>query len=121
LADGQQDPSPTWLHEGSAEFVGYSGVQDAGIDASSIRRDTIWVVTHDFAGIPLESSTGSAAYNEGFAAVEHLAAQHGMASLVTYWTEVGNGVAWETAFHDVFGETVQQFYIDFAAYRQTLS
>jgi hypothetical protein len=121
LAGGRQDPSPMWLHEGSAEFVGYSAVQDAGIAASSVHRDSVWAVQHDFASIPLESSSGSAAYNEGFVAVERLVALKGLDSLVAYWTEVGRGTAWDAAFQKVFGESVQQFDAEFAAYRKTVS
>lgn len=120
LMHGAQDPGPTWLREGSAEYVGYSAVLDAGIEASSVRRDTIWAVQHDFASVPLESSTGSAAYNEGFLATERLVALKGIGSLVAYWTAIGNGTPWETAFQTTFGMSTQQFYADFASYRQSV-
>ena len=62
-----------------------------------------------------------AAYDLGFYAVELLVKDAGsIHSFIDYWTKIGQGVAWPTAFQQVFGRSIDQFYSEFAAYRSTL-
>jgi hypothetical protein len=44
----------------------------------------------------------------------------GLAALANFWRAIGAGSTWQAAFQSAFGETVDQFYAEFAAYRATL-
>jgi hypothetical protein len=124
-SDGLFIDGPNWLREGSADFIGYSALTDARIDASSLRSNALYDTKVNYAGVTLESTASGqgngAAYSLGFFAVQLLVKDTGsMHSLVDYWTKIGQGTAWPTAFQLVFGRTIDQFYTEFAAYRQTL-
>jgi hypothetical protein len=60
---------------------------------------------------------GYAAYGVGFIAVEWLVQQRGAAAVLDFYREVGAGKSWQDAFAQVFGRSIDQFYVDFTAYR----
>ena len=53
-------------------------------------------------------------------AVERLVGEGGAANVLSYFEAIGRGQPWEAAFATVFGKSVETFYAEFAAYRQTL-
>jgi PKD repeat protein len=126
--DDMPTDGPVWLREGSAEFVGYSGVADSGIDASSYRGEMLSMAKGPYASVALQdtatqsaqSSVGYATYDLGFFATELLTKTNGMASLTAYWAKIGTGTPWRDAFQQAFGRTVDQFYTEFASYRASL-
>lgn len=124
-ADGLFIDGPTWLREGSAEFVGYSALQDASVDASFLVNNWHYDTRVNYAGVSLASTASgqgnNAAYSLGFFAVQLLVKDAGsMHSLIDYWTRIGQGTAWPAAFQQTFGRTPEQFYSEFETYRTTL-
>jgi PKD repeat protein len=127
-SDDMPADGPVWLREGSAEFVGYSGVADSGVDASSFRGEMLSMAKGQYATVALQdtatqsaqSSVGYATYDLGFFATELLTKTNGMASLTAYWAKIGAGTPWRDAFQQAFGRTVDQFYTEFASYRASL-
>lgn len=123
-ADGLFRDGPTWLREGSADFVAYSALVENGVDAAPLRSGPLRDLHNRYAATTLESTAAgqgnSAAYALGYLATELLVRNSGSGGLLAYWTKIGQGTAWPTAFQQAFGRTVEQFYGEFAAYRQTL-
>jgi hypothetical protein len=120
---------PTWLREGSADFVGFSAVADAGVAPwPALRADMIRLMKQQSPGVSLQAvatqggaaQNGYAAYSVGFTAVDYLAQQKGPASIVEFYRQVGQGKTWQAAFESVFGRSIDAFYAEFEQYRQTL-
>jgi hypothetical protein len=119
----------TWLREGSAEFIGFSAMADAGQGTFASYRDTMLseMKAHS-ASVPLSvledqrqsQTNGFSAYSVGFFAVERLVAQKGVAALLDYWRQIGTGKSWQDAFAAAFGRATEQFYTEFEQYRTTL-
>lgn len=123
--DGLFTDGPTWLREGSADFIGYTAVTEAGFDASGLRNNSLYQLRNRFGGVSLESTAAGqgngAAYSLGFFATQLLVQDTGsLHPLLDYWAKIGQGTDWPTAFQQAFGRTVEEFYAEFAAYRRTL-
>lgn len=119
----------TWMREGSAEFIGFSAMADAGQGTfASYRQMMLSEMKAQSASVPLnvlenqqQSQTyGYSAYSVGFFAVERLVALKGTGALLEYWKQIGGGKSWQDAFAAAFGQTTDQFSSDFQAYRQSL-
>jgi len=39
---------------------------------------------------------------------------------VDFWRAIGSGATWQVAFSSAFGRSIDSFYVEFEAYRQTL-
>lgn len=120
---------PQWLIEGSAEYSGYAAAGAAGLlDFATTRTGELGATaTTDDPLTQFDTRADvnaaphpGAIYTIGFTAVDLLVQRRGVVALAAYWRAIGSGSSWDVAFQTVFGETVQQFYADFAAYRLTL-
>jgi hypothetical protein len=115
---------PLWLIEGSARYF-ENAVVEGNLDAfrkSQVRR---WAALPSLAeleqGGGAKSKGGSGdAYTVGSVASDYLAAKYGQSRLQhDYWAALAT-TDWRSAFANVFGESVDDFYADFEAYRLTL-
>lgn len=112
---------PQWLVEGSAEYVAFRFLADSGrID---LDREIAWH-TEKAAEVEvgldaMQSREGyyaqSRASSSGMIAAHHLVESAGLASLGTFYDEMGQGKDWETAFEVTFGMTPAVFYEAFEA------
>jgi hypothetical protein len=116
-ASGDAPPGgPIWLVEGAAQFIAVRSIIEAGIlphaEAQSLMtrpsgplvpalRDLEAPESFDVINVP---------YDLAYAAVDLLTSLKGVAGLQEYWTDVGSGVAWQTAFERAFGLTALEFY-----------
>lgn len=123
-------PGPTWLGEGSAEYVAFRSMANDGLfNYNEARALLIWNLYFGTT-LPtlnlLESqqqwmSTRGPIYSEAALAVERLVATRGDASLNTYFQLLGQGVLWQEAFQQSFGITPYTFYQQFEQWRIKLS
>lgn len=117
---------PRWLIEGAAEYVAYRALAENNlIDFNSILARWTSVTRGISAPLAqLEAANGWTGVNGVYdltpLAVSRLIATAGEPALVAYWEAIGRGTAWQTAFQNAFGKTVDAFYADFAAYRASL-
>jgi hypothetical protein len=120
----QRPPTPVWLVEGSARYFEYMVEPQ---DASTFHR----VGVRRFAALPalpdLEQAGGGIgtggsgeAYTVGAVASDYLVNTYGRDALQhDFWAALSH-TDWRSAFTEVFGTTVDDFYSAFEAYRQTL-
>jgi hypothetical protein len=63
---------------------------------------------------------GGAAFPIMALAVDRLVGEGGVAKLLAYFTAIGRGDPWQSAFSSIFGKTIDEFYAEFDAYRRGL-
>lgn len=114
---------PIWLVEGMTESISYRAmVRDGLIDPAALERfERRWISGARY--VPLRELETSFAndtmpYNVSWLAVDRVLAPGAQASLRAYCERVGNGMSWQTAFAQSFGEGVDSFYSRFEAYRR---
>ena len=115
---------PFWLIEGSARF--FERVVKPG-ELEAFRRDYVrrWDASPALEALETSGQARSMggtgdAYTVGAVAMDYLAAKYGRERVQTqFWTALA-GTDWRSAFEGVFGTTVDTFYSEFGAYRQTL-
>lgn len=110
---------PIWLTEGSAMSVGERASRsDYEGYLSGLRN---FLTTVSFSLQAMESMSGFQSVGPGYAigevATDFLIRTRGLSSLATYYTRIGQGSDWQTAFIEAFGLTVNDFYAAFEAYR----
>lgn len=129
-------PGPAWIIEGSAELVGYLGVDAKGLLPLSTTRGCVVKEVTDFAkqqppGLPPLSAVESAQafqstigplYSLSLTAMDYLTAGTGagVLSLKTYTDAVAAGQAPTAAFQAAFNTSLSTFYAQFPTYYNTL-
>lgn len=115
---------PLWLGEGSAEFF-ENAVTPGDLEAfrrGQVRRwDALGALAslEDAGGARVIGGSG-AAYVVGSVASDYLITRYGRDLLQRdFWVAFGR-TDWRSAFQQVFGITVDDFYAEFEAYRSTL-
>jgi len=116
--------TPLWLIEGSAEFF-ENAVTD--VDLDNFRRNEVrrWAAlpaleTLEGSGGPRVIGGSGDAYAVGAVASDYLVVRYGRDLLQSgYWRALA-GTDWRSAFLQVFGVPVDEFYSDFGIYRSTL-
>ncbi len=116
---------PKWLFEGHAEWTAYQAVAMIGLLPIERARERWTATTKALAGTPLialevRAARPVGAYDIYSLAVDFLLRGREPASLSAYLEAIGRGTPWRDAFATTFGMTVEAFYAEFAAYRQTL-
>jgi hypothetical protein len=111
-----------WLSEGMAESLAYRSLVDAGLipaanmDVFTKRqlRSARYVTLRS-----LETSWPADAnpFAVGYLAVDRMLAANGTLALRTWCARVGRGEDWRTAFTGAFGQTPDDFYSAFEAFR----
>ena len=117
---------PTWLTEGTAEFLAYRALAEGNILPYSSARETFLesaeIVTQPLRDMEESSGFqgaggGGRAYRFIPLAMELLASHSGESSFLTYLTLRGPETAWQETFRTAFGMSVQEFYELFEAHR----
>ena len=121
--DGQH---PAWMRYGSAELHSNLSLLEAGLisDESARRERRRYVndanvnreaLANLEARGDFESQDGAHAH--GYLAAELLASRVGPDSLLRFFEKVQMGTSWKTIFHNVFGMSVDEFYVLFDTHR----
>lgn len=119
--DQHRPYGPTWLIEGSAEYFGYHVAHAAGRLSYAAKINEAkqglsgFLVTLAALEIPSAFHAEGRAYGIAFLAVDFLLRDHGLDGLIAYYKSIGNGASPDAAFQAAFGQTLQQFYVSFAA------
>lgn len=111
---------PTWMLEGTAEFVGYQSIIDGKIVGSEPPRQFALQGALSPSNAALqtyENTLPGSAYSMAYLAVGNLILGPGPESLRLFFEGLGSGADWEIAFQRAFGLPVQEFYGRFEAFR----
>jgi len=126
---------PQWLIEGSANFIGYSFLDKAGVGTYATGRqlELDWFsdqlkrlpysplrnVTRNFhSNYPTFNITSTdQPYGIGMVATEYIVASAGMESLLNIFRNIGQGQDFPTAFRNAAGLDLSDFYQKFEAIR----
>lgn len=128
LSNRRSANAPLWLLEGTARYIEYHlGGQHGYGNFNQLRRSEIArsrsldpLQTYETRGQATFRGGGGEAYNLGFVAADYLVNTKGQDALARIvWTELRTK-DWRGAFAGAFGESVDQFYADFEAYRRGL-
>lgn len=127
LSDQFPTPGPTWLSEGSAEYVAYQAVIKEGLTTNDeARAFHIGKAKSLQQALPtlqsLETDRAweqTPAYSLAYIAVELLVSDNVM-SLRTYLEAFAKKSDWRSAFKAAFGMSSDSFYQKFEEYRQSL-
>lgn len=122
----------TWVIEGSAELMGYHGIDAKNILSFNtaigcqVKEVADFATTHP-PGLPALSSvetqqafatTIGPLYAQSMLAMDQLTTSGGgLASLKTYADAIAGGTAWQTAFQSSFAMSTSAFYSQFPGYR----
>lgn len=114
---------PTWMGEGSAEFVGFSALveaniisrsfarRDQGLDRGALRYVDPLSSLETRAGWQESNSTKrQSTYSLGYAVVELLVSKTGVSSIGDFFSGLSKTNDWARLFEQVFGQSVQAFY-----------
>ncbi len=107
---------PTWLMEGSAQYLQYFNEGPQTLSGwrnwAQKQKQASTATLQSFEtrkGMDAEPN----AYDISALAVEKLANKAEITSLVKYWREIDNGRTWQRAFKDAFDTTPAEFYAAF--------
>lgn len=115
---GPNDHEYAWWVEGSATFVGWHTLIDAGLVTEADVLETM----HKWGGFDddLEllasyerSIRGDPEYALAYRAIADLVERSGEASLYTFCQQIGQGTNWHSAFESAYGVSVEDFYAVF--------
>ena len=110
---------PTWLVEGSAQYLMYHYEQKRGVSNFSGWLNHVQGFRTSFKGslASFETRSGMDANNDSYElsalAVHKLISKAGMPALKTFWQELGKDRKWKTAFKTAFGTTSDEFYASY--------
>lgn len=121
---------PVWLHEGSAEVVGYRVLGDRHLGYSTYpnlllteksRAKPVQTPLDQLLTVAQDRAAGGP-YPLYMVAVDHLVslAPDGLKSLAEYYRALAAGSPWAEAFATAFGLSVDAFSANFAVYRSHL-
>ncbi len=116
---------PLWFTEGTAEAVGFQAVSQLGVTdqagfyAMAAYSLTNFPVPETLADLAASDSLTADSYPLAYIAVQYLLGSKGMSvsALGNVYTELENGATFAQAFQTVFGESLDQFYTEFEAWR----
>jgi len=121
------DYGPEWLKEGSAEFMGNNTADN--INGCSYQNTLeFWIEDSGDKTFSLaEVDGGNFSAKVGFWSVAPLAVDHlvkispnGEKSLIDFYSEIGDGKRWREAFVSAFGISVEDYYVEFKAFQETI-
>ena len=126
LAGGvRTERGPRWLFEGARSYVTSTYLDVSGRESLETRRQrevasaqrTQWSLrdlAHPYA---FDGNESRAAQSVGYLAVQWLLERAGDPSLFEYYRLVSKSQGWEDAFEAAFGIAIDDFYVEFEAYR----
>ena len=119
---------PLWFDEGTAEALGYLAITQLGVvDQNDIYDLTLFQLTrYPVAGslaalTPFGSMTADS-YPLAYIAVQYLLGRSGMSvtTLAQVYEGIDRGSLFGSAFADVFGQSLDEFYVEFDQWRTGL-
>jgi hypothetical protein len=128
LSNQQSLKGPLWLREGTARYFEFRlGGEHGYGNFDQLRRSQIArtrtmdpLQTYETRGQATFRGGGGEAYDMGFLAADYLVNTKGLDAVAkVIWTEQRTK-DWRAAFATAFGESVDDFYAKFEAYRRTL-
>lgn len=119
---------PIWFDEGTAEALGYLAISQLGVvDQADIYDLTLFQLTRRPVGGSLAALTpyGSMtadSYPLAYIAVQYLLGRAGLSvsALAPVYDELNRGTTFASAFAQVFGQPLDDFYVDFDRWRTGL-
>lgn len=121
-------PVPLWFDEGTAEALGYLAISRLGVvDQDDIYALNQYLLTRypydgSLAGLQAYDSMDADSYPLAYIAVQYLLGRAGMSvsALTQVYQQLGSGQSFTTAFQTVFGQSANDFYVEFDAWRTGL-
>lgn len=121
-------PVPLWFDEGTAEALGYLAISRLGVvDQDDIYALNQYLLTRypyegSLAGLQAYGSMDADSYPLAYIAVQYLLGRAGMSvsALTQVYQALGNGQSFAAAFQSVFGQSLDDFYVDFDTWRTGL-
>ena len=117
-----------WLVEGTAEWAeGEHQVLDGRRTLGDLSRSRLSAIADDTPTLrSTERENARWEYDLGWLATEHLVADAGADSWVEFWRRIASidsvsGPDWRSAFLDIFGASVEDFYADFGAWQHAVA
>lgn len=119
---------PVWILEGTAEYVSSKLADSHGFGSYTGARQRAIRVARTSPSLEMYEtweSTNSAPqgsiYSVGLLAAEFIETKYGGDDTkYSYWRALAKHPDWRTAFSDAFGVSIDDFYGEFAAHRQTI-
>lgn len=119
---------PLWFDEGTAEALGYLAITRLGVvDQSDIYALNQYLLTRypydgSLAGLQAYDSMNADSYPLAYIAVQYLLGRGGLSvsALTQVYEGIGSGQSFAAAFQTVFGQSPDDFYVEFDAWRTGL-
>ena len=115
---------PTWMTEGTAEFLAFKAMDAAGVFDYERERDSTnrWGFVERGKNVAeplkdMETSHKGVDYTYFLLAAELLAHHAGESTLINYFASIQLGTTWQQAFQTTFGMAVEEFYVLFEEHR----
>ena len=122
---------PTWMTEGTAEFLAFKAMDAAGVLSYDKERNSpeprslVWRAKNVVKPISeMETFQGFSdtvrpglGYPYALLAAELLAHHSGESTLINYFASIQPGTTWQQAFQTTFGMAVEEFYVLFEEHR----
>ena len=122
----QLDPdswgSAAWLVEGTASWIDDEHkVFDGELTWGDLRDGVLWQITDDTPTLRSTEfgSSDRSHYDLGWFATDRLIADGEPDSAIEFWRRLLRSTDWETAFREVSGQPVSEFYAAFDAWQRT--
>jgi hypothetical protein len=121
-------PVPLWFDEGTAEALGYLAISRLGVvDQDDIYALNQYLLTRypydgSLAGLQAYDSMSADSYPLAYIAVQYLLGRSGMSvsALTQVYQGLSSGQTFDAAFQTVFGQSPDEFYVEFDAWRSGL-
>lgn len=119
---------PLWFDEGTAEALGYLAISRLGVvDQSDIYELNQYLLTRfpyegSLAELQAYDSMNADSYPLAYIAVQYLLGRSGLSvsALTDVYQGIGSGQTFGDAFQAVFGQTPEDFYVEFDVWRTGL-
>lgn len=119
---------PLWFDEGTAEALGYLAITRLGVvDQDDIYALNEYLLTRypvsgSLASLEPYDSMSADSYPLAYIAVQYLLGRGGMSvsALAQVYDAIGTGQSFSNAFVSVFGQSLEEFYVEFDAWRMEL-
>ncbi len=120
---------PLWFDEGTAEALGYLAITRLGVvDQDDVYELSLFQLTHS----PVETSLAAFApygsmtadsYPLAYIAVQYLLGRAGLSvsALAQVYENIARGMSFSGAFRMVFGQSLDDFYVEFDRWRTSLA
>jgi hypothetical protein len=129
MLDSDQEAIPTWLIEGTAEYLSYDAIAQLGlVSARDVHDYHAWAVAaypgmtslDDLEGADAFYAEYGPAYSLAYLAIDTLMSERSPAGIDRLFKAIQVSGDWRSAFEEVFGLDITEFYRSFAEARNDL-